>query len=281
MTSYSRRDFLSYAGVAALTLSTATLSRRPLRHGRLGWNKQEARFRVRRVFATWANRESKAIEATNIFSSGQRVAFSLKPPTGAPGGWTVVANGQYDAELRAYFATLPKCQFAFNHEPENDSLDADAFRRAFDHVADLLPARIRPVVCLMAYTFSDAQPNGPAARWVPSRAQHLAVDAYNWSGTNTQPNAVWRSPEQLMSRVPSDLPVSVWETNCYEDPNDPNRKADWVRAWGPVAQAHRLRRVVFYDSSPDKPNDFVLFSSAQAAQAVADLVRHPYFEART
>lgn len=270
--------------------------RTPTAKGLLGWNTSDARFGAYRLYATPTNKAAKVEAARAAAEQGLYPLFSLKPPRGAPGGWQDVASGSADAYIRDVVNALPPCDFAFHHEPEDDApSDGADFKRAFDRVAGLLPSGIRPVVCLMAFTFNTTKRN--PADWLPTSAEAIALDAYNWFGVPDRADRfTWTNPPELLRPVvapdaPPDTPrgplvwlsdhgderpISIWETNSREDPADPNRKANWVRAYAPLAETEGLEQLVFYDST-GASTVFRLFSSTAATAAVSELVARPYF----
>lgn len=253
--------------------------------GLIGWNRDDDRFGAKRVYFTWSQRANIAPVVSDLLARGVRPLVSLKPPSGAPGGWRAVASGQYDAQLRQVFDALPQCEnvcidFAFHHEPEDDApSNAADFRAAFDRVAALAPAHVRPVVVLMGWTAEPAS-GRVWADWVPASAQAIAVDVYNWAYSTSRPGAAWTSPAEMMAPVLAlaDRPVLVWETNSYEDPADPLRKAAWLLEWAELAETEQVEQVVFFDSASGQPNTFRLFSSPAAALAVDEMLAHPYFD---
>lgn len=252
----------------------------PAAKGVLGWNKEG--LPARRLYATWSTRSSKATEATAVRAAGHPVLISIKPPAVSTTGLTAVANGQYDSQYQAWFQSLPEdANVAFFHEPENDGVTAASFRAHFDRLAPLLGPKQVPVVCLMGWTFEDASGRDWQS-WLPAKAAKIALDVYSWAFTPDRGGEPWRSPQQLLAPATAKLfsdprPLSVWETNAAEDPSNPDRKADWIRAWGPAAEERKLAEVAFFDSTSTQPGQFKLVSSAAANVAVGDLSRYPYF----
>lgn len=236
--------------------------------GVLGWNKPG--LPARRVYARWGNKLTKADDAYNLANAGMPPFLSLWSPE-VTGAWAQVASSLYDTEYEGFIRSLPPCDLAIHHEPENDpSMGTSAdFRAAFDHVAGMLPPWVRPVACLMLGTFATNSVDA----WLPSKAEALAVDAYNWWTPNG--STPWRSPFELMTPVlayDTELPLLVWETNCKEDPANPERKADWLRLWGDLAAQEQVSQLVFFDG-----DGWSLLSSQNAQNAVTQLASLPYF----
>lgn len=257
----ARADGEACAADLAETLAALHDCRNPAR-GLLGWNREDARFKARRLYYRPANATAMLAEVQAVVDAGQRPLVSLK--SGLP---------------LADLPSLPPCDFAWHHEPEDDFTDAAVFRTGFDAAAALLPAGVRPVVCLMGWTFDSRSGRDPAD-WLPATAQALAVDPYNWFGVTTQ---TWVSPAEMLAAPlefarSRDLPLLIWETNCAEDPADPNRKAGWLRELFDFVEAERIEHLVFFDAvSKPGVGKFVLFSSVQAAAVVEEAFTRPYF----
>ncbi len=235
--------------------------------GLIGWNKLDPHFGARRLYYRAGNVGNMLAEVQTVIANGQRPLVSLK--SGLP--LTDLPN-------------LPPCDFAWHHEPEDDFLDPAQFRAGFDAAAALLPADVRPVVCLMGWTF-DPRSGRIAADWIPETAEAIAIDPYNWFGVT---GATWVSPAQMLEAplafaASVSLPLLIWETNCAEDPADPGRKATWLREFFDLAEAERIEQLVFFDALATQPGagKFVLFSSPQATAAVEEGLARPYFAKET
>lgn len=252
--------------------------RNPAR-GLLGWNIEDARFGARRLYATWRNRDRRAAEARAIAEQDRAVLVSIKPPGIPTQGLREVASGRYDAELLSWFVSLPRrCDVAFYHEPENDGVDPEAYRSAFDRVASLLPSEQRPVVCLMAWTWDPRSGRRPED-WLPDGARALAVDAYNRGVLDLASDAYNREARELSELCAGPLeaargrglPLLVWETNSF---GEPAYKAGWLRRAGDWAQAERIEHLTFFDGGLWR---WTLLDSPEATEAVEELLARPYF----
>lgn len=257
----------------------------PTAKGLLGWNNPDARLGARRMFYQWKHLSTMAAKVKAVADAGQYPLVSQKPPNFA-GGWPAVAAGQYDSSYRTLLNSLPPCDFSFHPEPEEEG-SASVFTAAFDRVSGLMPPHVRPVVCLMDWTFDPAS-GRTWQNWLPDTAKSIAIDPYNWFRVkDPTKGGVWKWPGQLMMPVLQKLrdsgdarPVSVWETQSAEDPADIGRKASWLHEFAALAEGEELEQLVFWDSLDTQPQYalFKLFSSPQAADAVTEIVARPYFK---
>jgi hypothetical protein len=107
----------------------------------------------------------------------------------------------------------------------------------------------------------------------------VAADAYNWYGV--QNNADWRSFAQVFATtrafaVAHNKPWIAAEYGSEEDPQQPGRKAQWIRDVLPtVKQWPELAAVMYFDSI--KEGHWATDSSTAALNAFADLAKDRYF----
>lgn len=153
--------------------------------------------------------------------------------------WAQIAAGQADAIIDARASAAAtygrRILLAFHHEPENDTTTygtpAD-YVAAWKHVVDRFRAagatNVKFVLVLEAWTFQLDR----ADHWYPGRSyvDYVGADGYNWYGARA--GAAWRELGDIFTpfydwTVAKGVPGMITETGCLEDPNNPDRKAQW------------------------------------------------------
>lgn len=247
--------------------------------GAFGWNNFDERFDARRLYYVWSERAQMESEVQAQVAAGFYPLISLKPPVAAPAGWQQVAAGTHDAAIASATAELPPCDFCFHHEPENDAPTAHAdYRAAFNRVSGLLPDGVRPVVNLMDFTFDPVSGRNPA-NWLPSTAEAIALDPYNWYGFTTQ---TWSWPETIMANpldylATDSRPILVWETNTNEHATNTTWKAEWWTRFADLCEVEEITQLVAFDAVAGQEFQFRLFTSTQVEDAITEIVARPYW----
>jgi hypothetical protein len=188
----------------------------------------------------------------------------------------------------------------FNHEPDADPENggAQAFIAAWRNWVTVLRnegatnARFIWTTTGFGYGRTDeraAQLYWPGAGWTDL----IGVDAYN-SYQCKNPTGPWVSPADLLRPVLAfaagqpDHPVMLMEWSSVEDPQNPNRKADWFRELAALLRQAEYRQVVgllqwggdvdFENGGPGC--DYGYSSSEQARVALRELAADPQLSAR-
>lgn len=135
--------------------------------------------------------------------------------------------------------------FAFQHEPETVTnisygTDADfiaAYRRFVDEVRAAGGTNVSFLWVMTSYAFQlPSTDRRQADKWYPGDAwvDQIGADPYNWSDCREGISNTWRSWESGAVAVRDfaasrpDKGLVIAEFGSVEDPNDPDRKADWV-----------------------------------------------------
>lgn len=204
-----------------------------------------------RVFARW-DTEFPSARHRALLDAGRTIHLSVRPRTDAGQviPWADVAAAQpgtatHDQLVRwaeAVAAYGDQIYFTFNHEPETTQSEANgraedfvaAWRRTIEVLRAADGDEVRTVLVLGRGAFET----GAIERWYPGDdvVDVVGVDPYNWyqcQGTNRP----WTSPADLIAAAldfatAHHKPLAVPEIASTEDPDDPNRKADWIRELG-------------------------------------------------
>ena len=258
---------------------------------------------VERIYKRWGE-ELFTADVVASADAGRKLAMSVFPSSsGLDRRWADIASGKYDADIKdmagqfkAFGATHDrKIGLAFNHEPENDrdaSLgeihlgnEAD-FRGAFQHFFSVLKTQgvtniLRTIILMgSSYNSGAADSYWPGSTYV----DRLGVDCYNWFGSAQQPDGQWRSFQQIVQgannyAVAKDRRLWVCETATLEDPNDGQRKAQWITDMGATIKSMPKIRVLMYFEGAR--NGWWLAQSPQGSPAALSsfkaLLADPYF----
>ncbi len=210
--------------------------------------------------------------------------------------WAAVAAGEWDDHLNTL---ADSCKafggpmfLTFFHEPENDS---DKFGTpaeyvaAWRHVVDVFRAKgatnVRWATCLMGTTYWNPS---VANSWYPGEkyVDYIGADAYNWGpSTEVCVNNAWTSFRWRVERFYSfglskSKPMVVLETGCSEDPENPGRKAAWIRGMrATLKDMPRIKVVCWFQAGLDTGNkcEWWVDSSDASRSAMTALIADPYF----
>jgi hypothetical protein len=162
--------------------------------------KLNTNYGVHRQFKSWGNWSGLA-KAIQVDDKAGRVPWiSIKGPGGSPSGWQALANGSYDADIKALATTLKANDdkpvfLTFHHEPSNDGADSTGkyWAAAYCHLHDLLKsqgalANVADPPILGDWLFNPRNPQNPSD-WLTSgvmqRMPFLGIDMYENTGGET------------------------------------------------------------------------------------------------
>jgi len=167
----------------------------------------------------------------------------------------------------------------------------ERYRDAYRHVVDLFNYENADNVTWVFHIDSQAKPVAP---W-NTMAQYYPGDDYvDWIGISVFGAQTvwdyWSSFSEVLDPVYDELaalsidkPLSIAEFGVIEDPNDPNRKANWLREAMTTIRDGRYPRVqavsYWHEHSwlPTNDNNLRLDSSPQALRAYNNLLADPIF----
>lgn len=205
-------------GQVLLGLSTPDLSRSlSLVGGSIG---------LRRTFFQWgdAKREDKEIKAD--FAAGRLPWVSFKP-IGSSAGWQAVAEGRYDADVRAraqrYASYDHPVISTFHHEPHNDGGDPLQWAAAYSHIYDVMDDETGLKNVTFAPIIGDwefnplnrsRRPEKFMTKDVIERIPFLGIDLYQGSKGDGFSTRLTRILDFLEYRGADDPMVGIGETGC-------------------------------------------------------------------
>ena len=179
----------------------------------------------------------------------------------------------------------------FHHEAdiEPEFGTADEFVQAWRRVADLLDEAAPDVPLVWVMTlFTISQPDEAERFWPgDDHVDWIAADAFNWFGCRGSAEA-WRSPELLLDpliafgQAHPGKPLMFAEIGSDEDPNDPNRKADWFDELASLVAQDRyaaIETIIFFHNDHDDESscDWWVDSGPETAGAFARFVAGDLF----
>lgn len=131
-----------------------------------------------------------------------------------------------------------------------------AWRRIYNRFRAVGARNVEFVWCPNAWGF-DA---GTAPAWYPGDqyVQWLCADGYNWAPQ--QVGAKWTSFQQVFQSfynwaVPRRKPIVIGEFGSVEDPNQPGRKAAWIRdAAATIERWPMVKAAVWFDAKAGASN---------------------------
>ncbi len=182
----------------------------------------------------------------------------------------------------------------FYHEMDGDYRQTivhspQDFIAAWRHVHDLFQqegaTNVVWVWCPTAWKFIQKDPWPPDYYPGDAYVDWIAADGYNWYPA--RPGSQWRSFQYLFQPFydwagTMGKPIMIAENGVQEDPNDPNRKAQWIAdsqttlmTAFPLVQA-----VLYFDTTITKGGityPWILKSTPQAFNAWRSMALNPYF----
>jgi hypothetical protein len=216
---------------------------------------------LRRTFYNWADAgEDKAIKGDH--AAGRLPWVSFKPPGGGPSGWSAIAAGGYDTDIktmaRRYAGYSKPVISTFHHEPTNDSGDPAQYAAAWVRIHDLM----RSETGLANVTFApiigdwefnpknrDGNPDGYLTPAVLERIPFLGVDLYQNASNDGYAQRLTRIVDWLDYRGVVDPMVGIGETGCClaEDP-EPHAWLEHNWEWT-VAHTDQIGAMSYFDST--------------------------------
>ena len=208
--------------------------------------------------------------------------------------WRDIAGGIHDewiAEQAARFKSFGAPMYlTFHHEPEDDEAfgTPSEFASAFRHVVRIFREHgVRNVAfvwTMMAWSFDPGSGRDPMS-WYPGTdfVDFIGLDGYNWYPLRE--GSTWRSFHEIMSPAMASVkavgkPVFVVEFGVMEDPNDPDRKADWFREVAKtVRDWPRIKGLIYYDVIKDGW-PWNTDSSSRALRGYADMAHSRWLSTR-
>jgi hypothetical protein len=113
----------------------------------------------------------------------------------------------------------------------------------------------------------------------------IGGDPYNWAFSGRQPDAAWKAPDQVVNTFytwakTKHKPLMLAETGCMEDPNNPQRKAEWLTQLGATLKARPEFKGFMYFNNEGiingVPNGWYI-KTAPSIAAFRQLAQDPYF----
>jgi hypothetical protein len=152
-------------------------------------------YGVHRTYKQWNNWSGVAKEIQADHKAGRLPWVSFKPPLAGAAGWSAVASGSYDSDLKALATTLKANDdkpvlITFHHEPSNDGTEDEGklWAAAYVHIHDLLKAEgaLGPNVSdppiLQDWIFNPTNKTQDPINWatdaVLARAPFMGIDMY-------------------------------------------------------------------------------------------------------
>ena len=242
-----------------------------------------------------------------LLAAGYDLIVSIDSSTaGGTVGWRAMADArpgsQLHDEMSRWAESLrpwgDRVHITFQHEPESrinvnrgGAGDFIAAWRAFMGILDDAGVQTKGRIWTMtSYSFRvDAADRRAAARWYPGDAwvDGFAAAAYNWGGCRPGFNDPWRplsealEPFRQFGANHPDAELMISELGSTEDPNQPGRKAAWMRDAAETLTSpgyEQFSTVVWFDGRHDQRDganscDWRLASSGSVMPAFGDMVR--------
>lgn len=304
MTEISRRSALKFASLAAVGAAVASplpayaatrtaRSAKPAWPGHrpgkihLGFSTQgtvDATIRrtgpvgLYRTYYSWTGGRGENRRILADYKAGRISWISFKPPSSAPGGWSAVASGRYDADVRKRarrYADLPgPIIVTFHHEPQNDRTGTGAqFAKAWCHIYDVMKdetglKNVASVPVLGDWTFNPRNRRLDPADWVTGpmldRCDFLGLDIYqNRSGAGFD-ERLGRILDWMAKRGHSEKMVGVAETGSTDEYHYDAPGEWWTRQWNWCARnTDKIGAVSYFNSlrHNNSGNNWLLWQS--------------------
>lgn len=251
------------------------------------------RFDVVRAYAFWDS-EFPDLRHQWVADAGQTLHLSInaRRTDGSVVSWDEIATAREGdvvyAELVDWIERLAThdapLRVTFHHEAdiEPEFGTADDFVAAWQRFTTLLNAEAPSVETVWVLTaFNLDKPLGEQFWPGDTHVDLIGADAFNWYGCRGTPET-WRSPSEVLAPLMEfganhpDKGLVLAELGSDEDPDDPERKAAWLRELSSLIAGDEYRRldtVVFFhnDHDADSTCDWWTDSSDLASNAFAEL----------
>lgn len=236
---------------------------------------------------------------------GHRLFFSWRPKRrdGTIVTWKDIAAGKQDARIDIQAQRVKefgaRVYLAFHAEPEYNGTGgafgtgAD-FRAAWRRIVNRFRARgvtnVSWVMVLMGWTYNPASHRNPADYYAgPTYVDAVGADAYNWYECRSAIKSQWLSFGSAFQAaytwsVSKGKPLVAAEWGTVEDPEDPARKALWLRDAASWIQSHPNMKVVSYFHFDDenlaegRDCDWTLDTSAASLLAFREVAAQAHFQ---
>jgi hypothetical protein len=239
-------------GQVVLGLSTPDLSSSLAAVGKIG---------LRRTFYQWSDptREDKAIKED--FAAGRLPWISFKPEGGSS-GWQAVAEGRFDADVRArarrYAAYSKPVIATFHHEPHNEGGDPLQWAAAYSHLYDVMDAEtglknvtFAPIIGDWEFNpyNKDRRPEKFLTKAVIERIPFLGIDLYQNGSGDGFSNRLTRILDFLEYHGADDPMVGIGETGCCLAESD--HPEEWLAAnWDWASRnTDKIGAMSYFDST--------------------------------
>jgi hypothetical protein len=217
---------------------------------------------LRRTYYSWGSVSGELSNIRADHAAGRMPWISFKPASTSAGGWTAIASGRYDADLRAraraYAGLSRPVIVTFNHEPHNDSTGTPSdFARAWCRVHDVMKSEtgLRNVVSVPIigeWVFNPYNKQHEPEQFITGpvldRCHMLGVDLYQNSSGQGYSIRLARVLNWLNARGHSTKPVGLGETACSMDFSIPNGIEWWNSSWKWAVSSQRVAALSYFNS---------------------------------
>ena len=186
-------------------------------------------YGVHRTYKQWNNWSGVAKEIQRDHAAGRLPWVSFKPPLQGAAGWSGIADGKYDADIKALATTLKANDdkpllVTFHHEPSNDGTEDEGklWAAAYVHIHDLLKAEgaLGPNVSdppiLQDWIFNPTNRLQDPINWatdeVLERVPFMGIDMYQNSSGETFAVRIPRIIDWMADRGYPNMMVGIGET---------------------------------------------------------------------
>jgi hypothetical protein len=189
-------------------------------------------YGLHRQYKSWGNWRGLAKAIQEDHKAGRMPWVSIKGPNGgSPAGWKAMANGSYDADIKAIADVLKANDdqplfLTFHHEPSNDGTEAEGklWAGAYNRFHDVL-SEARALVnvadppILGDWLFNPRNSQDPAnwlTKGVLSRAPFVGLDMYENSSGETYADRIPRILDWMADAGYPDMKVGIGETGSTD-----------------------------------------------------------------
>ena len=230
-------------------------------------------YGVHRTYKQWNNWSGVAKEIQRDHAAGRLPWVSFKPPLQGAAGWSGIADGKYDADIKALATTLKANDdkpllVTFHHEPSNDGTEDEGklWAAAYVHIHDLLKAEgaLGPNVSdppiLQDWIFNPTNRLQDPINWatdeVLERVPFMGIDMYQNSSGETFAVRIPRIIDWMADRGYPNIMVGIGETgstgNWADAPADTwlNDSLTWV-----ANNTDKVGVVSYFNSTANSASD--------------------------